>query len=886
VLFMTDVAARLTAALADRYIIERELGQGGMATVFLAEDVRHRRKVAVKVVHPELAAVLGAERFLAEIHVTAALQHPHILPLFDSGQADGQLFYVMPYVEGESLRSRLNREHQLPIDEAVKLAREVASALDYAHRHSVIHRDIKPENILLHDGQAVVADFGIALAVTNAGGGRLTQTGLSLGTPQYMSPEQATGERDIDARSDVYSLGAVTYEMLTGDPPFTGPTAQAIVAKVITTDPPRLVTQRKSIPEPLEFAVLKALDKMPADRYASAAEFAKALTDSSGSAARVAARRASNFVAESGDRWRHAAIGLAVTTVLFGLAAGWLATREPAPGPVSRYSINFEQNAISMGSDAPGISPDGSKFVYTDADQRTLLRLREQLEPIVLAGVDDGWAPFFSPDGNSLAMFGGFPGSLKVIPTRGGPARVVFPDSALAHGGSWSDDGWLYFVGHFRGLPSLLRARPEGGTPEVIAVPDSARGDLFFFWPDVLPGGRAVLVTLWPRRGEPGVVAIEVGSGKSHPLGPGVRAMYAGDGILAIAQSDGSVSAVKFDVRGLKTSGQPRRVMDGIRTGGQGRVVVALSRNGSLLYEAYQPTHQIVRVDRAGGIEPIDESWTGVFGHVSISPDGSQLAVSSEKNSRTEVWSKNLATGSLTRLASEGTYSYRPSWSADGRRVLFSTDRLVNPSLFSVTADGSNPPVLAKANSRSVDEGHISADGKWLIHRVGSGSGRDIYYSAIEGDTTARPLVNDEAEEYSPTLSPDGRWLAYGATSTERSEIYVRPFPDSRSARWQVSRNGGTEPLWSADGRELFYRNAQGMLVSVQVEPGPAFRIGGERQLFRVRDFITDTRHRSYAVSPDGRYFYFINVLPTRPSQIVLITNWIEELKEKLRAPG
>jgi serine/threonine-protein kinase len=881
---MTDVAARLTAALADRYVIERELGQGGMATVFLAEDVRHRRKVAVKVVHPELAAVLGAERFLSEIHVTAALQHPHILPLFDSGQADGQLFYVMPYVEGESLRSRLDREHQLPIDEAVRLAREVASALDYAHRHGVIHRDIKPENILLHDGQAVVADFGIALAVTNAGGGRLTQTGLSLGTPQYMSPEQATGERDIDARSDVYSLGAVTYEMLTGEPPFTGPTAQAIVAKVITTDPPRLMTQRKSIPENVEFAVLKALDKMPADRYASAAEFSRALTDSSGSSARTESRTTSSAPARTDKRWKVAAIALAAASVVLAATVAWQATREPPPAPVSRYSINFEQNAISIGSDAPGISPDGSKFIYTDADQRTLLRLRNQLEPIVLAGIDDGWAPFFSPDGNTLALFGGFPGSLKVVPTGGGPARVVFPDSALAHGGSWSDDGWLYFVGNFRGLPSLLRVRPDGGAPELIAAPDSARGDLFFFWPDVLPGGRAVLLTVWPRRGEPGVIAVEVSSGKAHPLGPGVRAMYAGDGILTVAQSDGSMSAVKFDVRALKTSGQPRRVLDGIRTGGQGRVVVALSRNGSLLYEAYQPAHQIVRVDRAGRIEPIDESWTGVFGHVAVSPDGSQLAVSSEKNARTEVWSKNLVSGSLTRLASEGTYSYRPFWSADGRRVFFSTDRLVNPSLFSVTADGSSPPLVAKANSRAVDEGQMSSDGKWLIHRVGSGSGRDIYYSAVEGDTTARPLVNDEPEEYSPALSPDGRWLAYGATSTERSEIYVRPFPDSRSARWQVSRNGGTEPVWSPDGRELFYRNAQGILVSAQLEPGTAFRVSGERQLFRVRDFISDSRHRSYAVSPDGRYFYFINVLPTRPSQIVLITNWIEELKEKLRA--
>ncbi len=268
---------KLTAALADRYRVERELGAGGMATVFLAHDLRHERQVAIKVLHPDLGAALGAERFLAEIKVTAKLQHPNILGLIDSGAADGLLFYVMPFVAGETLRARLQREGQLPVADAVRLASEVAGALDFAHRQGIVHRDIKPENVLLQDGKALVADFGIALAVQSAGGQRMTQTGLSLGTPQYMSPEQATGERIVDARADVYALSAVTYEMLVGEPPFTGPSVQAVVARLLSEQPRALAAQRKAVPPHVEAAVMQGLEKLAADRFATAAEFAEAL---------------------------------------------------------------------------------------------------------------------------------------------------------------------------------------------------------------------------------------------------------------------------------------------------------------------------------------------------------------------------------------------------------------------------------------------------------------------------------------------------------------------------------------------------------------------------------------------------------------------------------
>jgi serine/threonine-protein kinase len=270
---------RLNTLLADRYRIERELGAGGMATVYLGHDLRHGRQVAIKVLHPEISAMLGVERFLSEIKTTAGLQHPNILTLFDSGSAGGLLFYVMPLVDGETLRARLKREKQLPVADALRIATEIAGAIEYAHRRGVIHRDIKPENILLGDGRPVIADFGIALAVQSADVQRMTQPGRSLGTPQYMSPEQTTGDQEITPRSDIYALGAVTYEMLVGEPPFTGATVQQVVARVRSEEPRSIGTLRKHVPPNVEAAVAIALEKTPADRFVSAAAFAHALGD-------------------------------------------------------------------------------------------------------------------------------------------------------------------------------------------------------------------------------------------------------------------------------------------------------------------------------------------------------------------------------------------------------------------------------------------------------------------------------------------------------------------------------------------------------------------------------------------------------------------------------
>ena len=389
---MELLLVRLQSALADRYCIERELGAGGMATVYLAEDLKHDRKVALKLLKPELAAVLGAERFVREIKTTASLQHPHILPLFDSGSADGFLFYVMPFIDGETLRAKLDRETQLGVDEAVRIAREVLDALHYAHEHGIVHRDVKPENILLHGGHAMVADFGIALAVSAASGGRMTETGLSLGTPHYMSPEQATADREITARSDVYSLGSVLYEMLTGNPPHVGANAQQIIMKIITTPAEPLTVHRTSVPPNVAAAVATSLERLPADRFESARAFGEALGNPAYTNATFSAS-GMNAVSDTANAWRFNRLAGAISA-LTAVAIGttlWAALR-PAPQVVSRNRIVLWDNQkIPVGTvgRSLAISPDGGTVAFVDglgASTQLYVKERDRFDATALAG--------------------------------------------------------------------------------------------------------------------------------------------------------------------------------------------------------------------------------------------------------------------------------------------------------------------------------------------------------------------------------------------------------------------------------------------------------------------------------------------------------------------
>jgi serine/threonine-protein kinase len=882
-----DLLSQLNATLQGRYELERELGQGGMATVYLGRDLRHNRKVALKVLRDDLGAVLGAERFFAEIEVTANLQHPNLLPLFDSGEADGHLFYVMPYVEGESLRARLEREKQLPVAEAIRIASAVASALDHAHRHGVIHRDLKPENVLLHEGQPLVADFGIALAVSSAGGGtRMTETGMSLGTPHYMSPEQAMGEREITARSDVYALGAVLYEMLVGEPPFTGPTAQAVVAKVVTEEPRPLVPKRRTIPPHVEATVLTALQKLPADRFTSAADFAMALRnpDFGGS---TRATQAMALPALRRSTTRRSALALALVASLAGLVVGallarsWLRWGQMAP-QVARLVLALpSEQALHL--ELPfAISKDGSRIAYHGTDGEGWLRELNRLDATRIPEIDGGCCPFFSPDGRTVGAFTAFPGDLILAPLAGGPRSTIARDSVWSDGGAWSGGGWIYFImgtGH-----KLARVRPNGESLQVLAGPDSTREEGTFAFPDPLPGDRAALLTIWRRKGGSDIAAVDFATREIRTLGRGAYARYLASGHLLVVRADGTAIAAPFDPKRLIVTGPPTEVLAGVALGDGLAGLLAASASGTLLYNTSpSPEGQVVRVARDGRSMPVDPAWKGRMFSLSLSPDGTRLAVTIVRESGgLEVWVKVLATGPLARLAFDGLVSYRPAWAPDGRAVTYISDITGGNKLLERPADGSGSATVLAQMPRGIDEGFRSRDGRWLILRVGVGGGRDIYGLRPGIDSAPVALIATEFQEHSPSLSPDGHWLAYVSNESGRHEVYVRPFPNVGAAKWQVSTSGGSEPLWANSGRELFFKNRNAELVAVSVQTRPAFRILSSQPLFSVRGYYTETLHTSYAVSPDDRSFIFVRRLGTDEGRLVLVLNWFEELKSKV----
>jgi Tol biopolymer transport system component/tRNA A-37 threonylcarbamoyl transferase component Bud32 len=873
---MTDPLPRLTEALSDRYRIERELGQGGMATVYLAQDIRHNRRVAVKVLRPELAAVIGAERFLSEITTTANLQHPHILPLFDSGEADGFLFYVMPYVEGETVRDRISREKQLPVADAVRITTEVASALDYAHRQGVIHRDIKPENILLHDGSALVADFGIALAVSTAGT-RMTETGMSLGTPHYMSPEQAMGEREITATSDVYALGCVLYEMLVGEPPFTGPTAQAIIARVVTEEPRSLVIQRKTIPEHIEAAVEQALQKLPADRFTSAAAFAAALSDSTTvmSSTRLTSKRgAPNAVATRRlPAPLMAAAGLLLAAL--GLAGGWaLWHQQPPKFPpiVSKFAQPLPDSMAYFETLADQVvyARDGSVFAYT-SQAGIVLRYADRVEPVLAPGARRGTLPFFSPDSRWLGYLEG-PRLMKV-PLAGG-AAVAICDSCPGYAFSWgSDDSVRFYASGIEELQTrqLYVVPAQGGIPRIFATPDSGSGEAFRS-PVLLPGERTVLFALFKGRTSR-LAALNLDNGVITRFEQvGFSPQWVDRGFVVLGNQDGSLMALPFDAHRARPAGAPVTIARDINQSNAFVTTAGVSASGSIAYpqSGASALRQLMLVSRAGQATPL-ASEPRAFDNPRFSPDGRRIAVAIRVTDGPgrDVWVFDRAQRSWSRLTTDGL-SDLPIWTPDGRRVVYSS----NSDLWWIAADGSEQAEsLYVANGGRI-AGSVTPDGRSVVFQEYSSGNDGIRTLTFDSAPASRMNMPASFNESEVTLSPDGRWLAYQSDEADRMEVYVRPYPGP-GGRVSVSLLGGTEPAWSRDGGELYYRTGDSLMAAT-VSLSPTFAVTGRRALF-TGAFLRATNSREYDPAPDGQHFVMIRGGTTQ-STLIVINNLFDRL--------
>ncbi|HEX9692595.1 MAG TPA: protein kinase [Gemmatimonadales bacterium] len=875
---MTAVTERLSSALADRYRIERRLGEGGMATVYLAEDLKHKRNVALKVLRPELAAVLGADRFVQEITTTASLQHPHILPLFDSGTADGFLFYVMPYVEGETLRDKLNREAQLSVEEAVQIATEVAAALDYAHRHGVIHRDIKPENILLHDGRPMVADFGIALAVSAAAGGRMTETGLSLGTPHYMSPEQATAEKDITARADVYSLACVLYEMLTGSPPHVGSTAQQIIMKIVTDDARPVTELRKSVPPHVAAALAKALEKLPADRFPSAATFAEALLRPGMMDTRehrTTAREESSVEGAPSRRVvERVAFGVAFLVLAAVALRGWF--RAPPASMVERFDIAVAGGAgpATSGNGASlALAPDGSSFVYAGSDGRLYVREMGQLENRALPA--QGFMPFYSPDGNWV----GFAerSSLKKVAPAGGPPLEIVQGTEF-RGATWGTDGTIVFT------PStsspLLRVAEGGGPVDTLTRLDTQRGITSHRWPQYLPDQRGVVFQAC--RGGPDtceLAVLDLATDSVRSLGlPGLSVRYVSTGHLVYVSSSGALLAVPFDLKRLELTGNPVSLMEGILIRASWNGDFTIAKNGTLLYVTGEGASvNLSLVDSTGSISVLAPE-VAEGGAPRLSPDGRRIALRGSSEGTSEIWIYDRSLTNLSRLTFEGNSDY-PVWSPDGDTVYYSTDAGgQDRDIWRRAADGSGGPERVLERPTPQWEIAVAPAGDVALVREVTTTGPDLVVLPMNPPGDPTPWVVTEFAERSASLAPDGRWAAYTSNESGQDEVYVRAFPNA-IGRWQISTGGGGEPLWSQDGRTIYYRHADSLLA-VGVQTQPVFTVGRRRLMF-VGNIQPNPAHTNYDRDPRTGEFVMMTPTQVTATSLVVVLNWFEELRER-----
>jgi len=887
------------------YEILSTIGAGGMGEVYKARDTRLDRNVAIKVLPTHLAdrAELR-ERFEREAKTIASLNHPHICTLFDTGHQDNIDFLVMEYIEGETLAQRLAK-CPLPIGQALQYAIEISDALDKAHQKGVTHRDLKPGNIMLTKAGTKLLDFGLAKLRQEAAPptsdsklptlkSAITGEGTILGTLQYMAPEQVEA-KEVDARTDIFAFGAVVYEMTTGKKAFEGKTSASVMAKILESEPPSMASLQPMTPPALDRVVKKCLAKEPEKRWQVASDLCDALkwiSDEDSQPPMSAA--AGKEIHELGRRALILVLGaLLLVAAITGLAIWNLKPIPPAPRPVSRLTIVLppgQQLMVPENGPAVALSPDGTHIAYVAREgltQQVYLRAMDSLEARPIPGTEGPVAgtnyaePFFSPDSQWIGFFAG--GKLKKVAVSGG-AALTLCDALRSNGVSWSSQGMIAFAPGQ--IAFLQQVSDMGGAPQPLTRIE--KGETVHGWPEFLPGGKAVLFAVAIGGSfATGQIAVQtVGSAEHRNLiQGGMYPHYAPSGQLVYVQG-GTLMAVPFDPQRLAVTGAAVPIVEGVlQSTTDGDAQYSFSATGTLAYVSggSQSTQmKLVWVNRNGAEQPL-AAPEHAYVNPRISPDGRRVAVGITEQER-QVWLYDVSRGTLTRLTFQGNNNLVPFWTPDGKRIAFTSNKEGQRNLFWELADGSGGLERLTTSEQLHIPGSWSPDGQLLAYsEVNPTTGFDIWVLGLR-DRKAQPFLQTQFNESTPQFSPDGRWLAYVSDESGRKEIYVQPYPGP-GGKWQISTEGGVEPLWNRNGRELFYRS-ENKMMSVEIATKPSFSAGTPKKLFEgAYQLLSGISTPNYDVSPDGQRFLMLKPVEQSqagPTQINVVLNWFEELKQKV----
>ena len=881
------------------YEIIGALGAGGMGEVYRARDTQLNRDVAIKVL-PQLFAqdTERVARFTREAHTLAALNHPHIAQVYGLvSAADGGPALVMELVDGDDLSVVIARG-PIPVAEALPIGRQVADALQAAHEQGIVHRDLKPANVKLRpDGTIKVLDFGLAKAMdprTASGSAAadlahsptftspMTEMGMILGTAAYMSPEQARG-KVVDKRADIWAFGCLLYEMLTGRRAFAGGDVTETITAVMRDEPDWTLLPSGLSPS-IERFIRRSVAKNPRERVQDAGDLRLALE---GAFDIDAARTAGTPAPERRRTGLMAAAALALAAT--AAAAGWYLRPAPATPdvPVRRFAVSPAPAVLAIANTNRdfALSPDGNFFVYlaSEGNARNLyIRRLSDLEPKLLRRADRYFEPFVSHDGRWIAFNDESDYTLRKIDVNGGPPVEIARVGSELLGATWGDDGTIVYAVD----AGLFRVPASGGTPVAVLKPDSSKDEFVFAWPVFLPGSKTVLYAARSGRASEWTInAMEVATGAAKVLvRGGTSPLYSRSGHLLYV-SEQALQGVAFDPVRVEVTGDRRTLLDGILAKTSGSANVAVAADGTLVYIAGRgpsAKREVVWIDREGKTESLGMPQRG-YTSARLSPDGTRIALDI-LDDQGGVWLWDIARRGLTILSTqEDRVTGVPAWTSDGKSVIFSTAREGPLNLFVKSADGTGAVRRITNSQANENISSITADGKQVVFTrvANSGTFSDLLIAPIDGTLPAgTPLLGGKSSELNGEISPDGRWIAYESDESGLSQIYVRPFPNIDSGRWQISYEIGFQPMWSPASDELFFMNNDNRLHSARIAPGASFVAGPAKPIGNLT-FFAAVVPRTFDISRDGKRFLVIRGIEEANWQAVVtvVQNWAQELK-------